>query len=104
MPGWLPYLVGLYGTSLLMGGVYLYYYLGKQKREHNENSSDTSATMAAMAVHPTGAWLREATIGDARMLLDWRNDESTRSASLNSEEIPWEGHLAWFKRVLANEV
>ena len=107
MPGWLRCAVGLYGTGLLVGGAYLYYYLGKQKREYIEDSSDISAlneSSRSMASHPTGVWLREATIEDARMLLDWRNDELTRSVSLGSEKIPWDGHLAWFKRVFADEV
>jgi len=38
---------------------------------------------------------RPATIDDARMLFDWRNDELTRAMSRSSEPIAWETHLCW---------
>jgi RimJ/RimL family protein N-acetyltransferase len=39
--------------------------------------------------------LRPATIDDARILFDWRNDELTRAMSVNSDPVEWEGHVKW---------
>ncbi|NBR90917.1 MAG: N-acetyltransferase, partial [Rhodobacteraceae bacterium] len=36
------------------------------------------------------------------MLLDWRNDPTTRGASLSTEEITFEVHGAWYTEALAN--
>jgi UDP-2,4-diacetamido-2,4,6-trideoxy-beta-L-altropyranose hydrolase len=46
--------------------------------------------------------LRKVTLDDARRLLDWRNDDSVRLVSLNSEPIAWDGHVAWLQRKLAD--
>lgn len=40
---------------------------------------------------------RTATLGDAAMLLTWRNNPSARKFSLNSEHIPDDQHLEWFR-------
>jgi RimJ/RimL family protein N-acetyltransferase len=40
-------------------------------------------------------------LDDARRLLEWRNDDSVRLASLNSTPIAWSDHLAWLRRKLA---
>jgi RimJ/RimL family protein N-acetyltransferase len=40
---------------------------------------------------------RTATLGDAAMLLTWRNNPITRKFSINSEPIPDNQHLEWFK-------
>lgn len=45
---------------------------------------------------------RAATLDDARMLLEWRNDEATRSASRSTELVEWKSHRAWLERVLAD--
>lgn len=45
---------------------------------------------------------RAATIADARMLLDWRNDASTRAASIQPDPVAWEDHVVWLERVLAD--
>lgn len=37
--------------------------------------------------------LRKATLNDAKMLFDWRNDPITRNNSIHSEEISWKQHL-----------
>lgn len=44
--------------------------------------------------------LRPATIEDARLLFDWRNDEETRRNSINQEPVEWDGHVAWLERSL----
>jgi RimJ/RimL family protein N-acetyltransferase len=46
--------------------------------------------------------LRPATIQDSQLLLNWRNDPTTRGASLSTEEIPFEVHSAWYSKALAN--
>ncbi|HEY8654589.1 MAG TPA: bifunctional UDP-2,4-diacetamido-2,4,6-trideoxy-beta-L-altropyranose hydrolase/GNAT family N-acetyltransferase [Dermatophilaceae bacterium] len=38
---------------------------------------------------------RAATLGDARLLWEWRNDPATRESSRSTEEVPWDDHLAW---------
>ena len=46
--------------------------------------------------------LRPATIEDAQILFEWRNDPQVRAASHNQAEISFEDHLAWFTDSLAN--
>jgi RimJ/RimL family protein N-acetyltransferase len=46
--------------------------------------------------------LRPATRADARLLFGWANDPSTRAASFSSAPIPWETHVAWLDRRLAD--
>lgn len=38
-----------------------------------------------------------ACMGDAALLLKWRNDPVTRSMSLATEMIEWETHIDWLK-------
>lgn len=47
--------------------------------------------------------LRPATMEDAKLLLAWRNDPETRKASINTEEVTWDGHIAWLKRTLNDQ-
>ena len=51
---------------------------------------------------PSALILRPATLADAEMLLAWRNDPQTRSASHNEDEIPLTAHLVWLNQLLAN--
>jgi UDP-2,4-diacetamido-2,4,6-trideoxy-beta-L-altropyranose hydrolase len=46
--------------------------------------------------------LRNATMDDARRLLDWRNEKSVRLASLNSKRIALSDHVAWLERKLGD--
>ncbi len=48
-------------------------------------------------------YLRKATIDDMKMIYDWANDPVTRASSFQTEPIPWETHVAWFKRTLERE-
>ncbi|MBN9640737.1 MAG: GNAT family N-acetyltransferase [Achromobacter sp.] len=48
--------------------------------------------------------VRNATIGDATMLYEWRNDPATRFSSRNSDQILLESHIAWLTATLANPV
>jgi RimJ/RimL family protein N-acetyltransferase len=40
---------------------------------------------------------RSATLGDAAILLSWRNDPTTRMFSLHSEKISSNEHLGWLR-------
>ncbi|PWC54982.1 hypothetical protein TSO221_06435 [Azospirillum sp. TSO22-1] len=46
--------------------------------------------------------LRPATAADAADLFRWRNDPLTRQQSLTTDAIPWDAHVAWLGRVLAD--
>ena len=46
--------------------------------------------------------LRPAELEDAERLLQWRNDEQTRSASHDTEIVSFEDHLRWLVRTLEN--
>jgi spore coat polysaccharide biosynthesis predicted glycosyltransferase SpsG/RimJ/RimL family protein N-acetyltransferase len=50
----------------------------------------------------SGPAARLATIDDASILFEWRNDASVRDVSRNSEELSWVGHVSWLERVLAD--
>jgi spore coat polysaccharide biosynthesis predicted glycosyltransferase SpsG/RimJ/RimL family protein N-acetyltransferase len=47
-----------------------------------------------------GLAARPATMHDARLLWQWRNDPVTRAASLSSEEVSWDDHLGWLAESL----
>ncbi len=44
--------------------------------------------------------LRPATIQDADLLLEWRNDPKTRNASHNTGEVQREDHISWLTKTL----
>ena len=46
--------------------------------------------------------LRPATADDCRRFWEWANDPAVRANSFTSEPIPWEPHVAWFTRKLAD--
>jgi UDP-2,4-diacetamido-2,4,6-trideoxy-beta-L-altropyranose hydrolase len=59
------------------------------------------ARLLLMSSPDLGLELRPATQNDVRLLWQWRNDPGTRARSRDSDEIPWDTHLAWFaKRVV----
>lgn len=45
---------------------------------------------------------RLATIKDAKLLLEWRNDPETRNQSINTEEVLLERHIEWLEKSLIN--
>jgi len=52
---------------------------------------------------PGAGWeWRAASMEDARVLYEWRNDEETRRRSRNLEPIDWETHVAWLDRSIAS--
>ena len=46
--------------------------------------------------------LRSATIRDADLLLEWRNDAETKKASHNMDEVQRDQHISWLARALDN--
>lgn len=46
---------------------------------------------------------RLATAHDASLLFQWRNDSSTRAVSRSREPLLWAEHVAWMRRVVADE-
>ncbi|RNA71482.1 N-acetyltransferase [Prosthecochloris sp. ZM_2] len=46
--------------------------------------------------------LRPATMNDAEMLLEWRNDPETRKASHNTDEVQLDDHISWLSLTLSN--
>ena len=46
--------------------------------------------------------LRPATIEDADLLLEWRNDPETRKACHNTSVIQRENHISWLSKTLCN--
>jgi UDP-2,4-diacetamido-2,4,6-trideoxy-beta-L-altropyranose hydrolase len=60
------------------------------------------ARLHRMSSPTLGLELRPATEEDVRLLWQWRNDPETRLRSRNSDEIPWDIHLVWFAKRLAD--
>lgn len=52
---------------------------------------------------PGEVTVRAATLGDAELLWQWRNDPATRENSRSHEPVPLESHLAWLQASLARE-
>jgi RimJ/RimL family protein N-acetyltransferase len=50
----------------------------------------------------TSITLRPAVMEDAKTLLEWRNDASTRSSSHNSGLVKMDEHVAWLSATLNN--
>ena len=50
-----------------------------------------------------GLRLRKATMEDAKMLLDWRNDPETRANSFQKDNVSWEEHITYLRTTLADE-
>ena len=49
-----------------------------------------------------GLYLRPATLEDAKILFEWRNDPQARAASHNQDKISFKAHLSWLKDSLVN--
>lgn len=47
---------------------------------------------------------RPACLSDSGLLLKWRNDPATRMASLETEAVPFDEHVAWLTRSLAMDL
>lgn len=42
--------------------------------------------------------LRKAITKDCDLLFNWRNEKACRENSLNTDEVPYETHCAWFEK------
>lgn len=60
------------------------------------------AERTALSILKDGMTIRRTTEADASLLHAWRNHSTTRSMSLNSEEISLTHHVAWLKAALAD--
>lgn len=49
------------------------------------------------------AYLRKASIDDAKITLEWRNDPLTRENSFSKDPIDPEAHIKWFNSRLSDE-
>jgi RimJ/RimL family protein N-acetyltransferase len=47
--------------------------------------------------------LRPATLDDAELLFQWRNDPTTIAMSFGSKGVTWGEHLGWLSRRLADQ-
>lgn len=46
--------------------------------------------------------IRDASLDDARLLFEWRNDPATRAASHNSDEVIFSDHVLWLEKSISN--
>ena len=47
--------------------------------------------------------VRPADASDRERIWRWRNDHTIRAYMFNTGEIPWDEHVAWFERTLADQ-
>ena len=47
-------------------------------------------------------YLKEAEISDLDLLFYWANDPVVRSNSFNTDPIPYDNHVSWFNRIMAD--
>ena len=45
-------------------------------------------------------YLREATLDDADLLFEWRNEKTTRENSFKQRILVWDEHYTWLKKNL----
>lgn len=74
---------------------------GRGRHTAAEGSGDLAR--GAAGDDPKALSLRPATVADAELLLDWRNDAQTRAASRSSEPIALEEHLRWLEATVARD-
>lgn len=46
--------------------------------------------------------LRKADHGDMDLLFEWANDDAVRANAFHTEKIPYEEHVRWFEKMLAD--
>lgn len=71
-------------------------------RKGRELVDGKGAERAAAVLEAGLLRFRRATEADARLLWDWANDPDLRAVSFTTGPIPWETHLAWLRRKLAD--
>lgn len=48
-------------------------------------------------------YLRKATREDMDLLFRWANDTAVRQNAFHTEQIPYENHVKWFEKMMADE-
>ena len=56
-----------------------------------------------MSTEPFNLTLRQAVESDSELLLEWRNDATTKAFSLSSDEVNREQHDAWLNKTLKDK-
>lgn len=46
--------------------------------------------------------LRKADYSDVDLLFGWANDDAVRANAFHTEKIPYEDHVRWFEKMMAN--
>jgi spore coat polysaccharide biosynthesis predicted glycosyltransferase SpsG/ribosomal protein S18 acetylase RimI-like enzyme len=68
-------------------------------QRHAQSAPLEPGVIDAGVVDP-GLVARTASLQDARLLWEWRNDPDTRTGSRQGEPVPWPDHLAWLESSL----
>jgi UDP-2,4-diacetamido-2,4,6-trideoxy-beta-L-altropyranose hydrolase len=66
--------------------------------DRNSLSAGNASLFTAQALN-----IRHASVNDAEMLFEWRNDIRTRKYFRNSAPLSRSGHMNWFSKTLASE-
>lgn len=70
---------------------------------YRSSKHDIPREIDSTAIRSTGVTLRLATIDDAELLFEWRNDPVTRQASRNSDPIEFDSHRQWLAHSLSSD-
>ncbi|MDE7185188.1 MAG: GNAT family N-acetyltransferase, partial [Lachnospiraceae bacterium] len=69
----------------------------------------TGSSGAAVPDEETGGmamdrrlWLRKVKPCDMDLLFRWANDETVRANAFHTEKIPYENHVQWFEKMMAD--
>lgn len=96
----------LYGGTDLEGAIARLLSDGSLRAElsaRGQSLLDGKGADRAAAVLEAGLLrFRRATEGDAGLLWEWANDPEARAVSFTTDAIPWETHVAWLGRKLAD--
>jgi UDP-2,4-diacetamido-2,4,6-trideoxy-beta-L-altropyranose hydrolase len=61
------------------------------------------AERVAAAMKAESLSIRLAEDGDCKLFWEWANDPAVRTSAFSPDAIPWEQHVAWFRRKLQDE-
>ena len=73
-----------------------------KEREIPDALQENGRSIPAMIHSLWNAKLRRATPEDIELTFQWANHPEVRTYSFSQEPIPWEDHVAWFTRKLAD--
>ena len=73
-----------------------------KEREIPDALQENGRSIPAIIHSAWNAKLRHATSEDMALTFQWANHPAVRTYSFNQEPIPWEDHVAWFTRKLAD--